>query len=121
MKIENLARLQKKLRAMPIKAKENMLESLRKGAAQILEAQRTLAERSRRSGELIRGLEVKPGDHELQLKVVSEAFYSRFVEFGTVKMPAEPFFFAGYRLMRRKVKAAQRTAARKAAREAARV
>jgi HK97 gp10 family phage protein len=37
----------------------------------------------------------KPGD---------EAFYVRFVEFGTPSSPKQPFFFPAYRLMRRKIR-----------------
>lgn len=33
-----------------------------------------------------------------------EAFYAWFQEFGTVNMPANPFFFPSYRKLRRKAK-----------------
>jgi len=34
----------------------------------------------------------------------ADAFYARFVEFGTVKMAAEPFFFVSYRSLRKRIK-----------------
>lgn len=49
----------------------------------------------------------------------NKAYYARWQEFGTVKMPANPFFYVAWRANRKKVKAriqaAMRTAARKVA------
>jgi HK97 gp10 family phage protein len=33
-----------------------------------------------------------------------EAYYARWVEFGTVKMAAQPFFYPSYRALRKKAK-----------------
>lgn len=46
------------------------------------------------------------------------AFYARFHEFGTVKMPASPFFYPVWRARRRSIKSRIARALRKAIREA---
>lgn len=43
-----------------------------------------------------------------------DTFYARFQEFGTVKMPANPFFFPVWRVERKRVKARLSRALRKA-------
>jgi HK97 gp10 family phage protein len=42
------------------------------------------------------------------------AFWARWIEFGTRKMPAQPFFFSSWRAGRKKVKGRMRNAAKKA-------
>lgn len=46
----------------------------------------------------------------------SEAFYARWVEFGTVKTSAQPFFFPAYRANKRSAVAAIRRAVNRSAR-----
>lgn len=48
-----------------------------------------------------------------------EAFYARWVEFGTQKMPAIPFFFPSYRALRKRVKGRITREMKKAIREGA--
>lgn len=45
----------------------------------------------------------------------SEAFYSRFVEFGTQKMPAQPYFYPAYRASKKRAKSRVRRSITKAA------
>ena len=45
------------------------------------------------------------------------AYYARWVEFGTPKTPASPFFFVSWRLNKRRVKAALRRAVKKGLKE----
>lgn len=47
-----------------------------------------------------------------------EAYYARFQEFGTQDMPAQPFFYPGYRLGRKRAKARLARAVRAAAKKA---
>lgn len=47
-----------------------------------------------------------------------DAFHAPFVEFGTVKMEAEPFFFPPYRALRKKFKSRHRKAQRNAVKKA---
>jgi HK97 gp10 family phage protein len=59
---------------------------------------------------------------DLQLTIFagsSEAFYARWVEFGTVKMPGRPFFFVSWRASRKSVRRKMRAATRIAARQVA--
>ena len=46
-----------------------------------------------------------------------DAFYARFHEFGTVKMPAQPFFFPVWRARRKRVRSRISRAIRKSIRE----
>lgn len=54
----------------------------------------------------------------LSLTIYAGAFYARFQEFGTVKMPAQPFFFPVWRKKKRGFKARMRNAVRAALRAA---
>jgi HK97 gp10 family phage protein len=47
----------------------------------------------------------------------NQTFYATFIEFGTVKMAARPFFFVSWRANRNKAKAAVRAVLRQVARE----
>jgi HK97 gp10 family phage protein len=49
----------------------------------------------------------------------NRAFYARWVEFGTVKMRARPFFFPSYRALKRRVRGRVTRATTKAARKVA--
>ena len=49
----------------------------------------------------------------------SKAFYARWVEFGTRKMKARPFFYPAYRALRRRVKGRVTRATNKAAKKVA--
>lgn len=49
----------------------------------------------------------------------SEAFYARWVEFGTQKMAAQPFFYASYRANKKRARSRIRRSITKAARKAA--
>jgi HK97 gp10 family phage protein len=48
----------------------------------------------------------------------ADAFYARFQEFGTVKMPANPFFYPAWRANKTRVKAALTRAVKRAVRKA---
>jgi HK97 gp10 family phage protein len=118
--VEGLDRLNKKLQRMPVVAKATMREALVKGADQIVRAQQILAKSSKRSGNLIESDHWEEGEHLLQLLIQNSAFYARYVEFGTSHSAAEPFFFPGYRLMKKRVKGQIRYSATKAVRKVAR-
>lgn len=49
----------------------------------------------------------------------SEAFYARWVEFGTAKMQARPFFYPSYRANRRRLRGRANRALKKAAQKVA--
>jgi HK97 gp10 family phage protein len=47
----------------------------------------------------------------------SDAFYARWLEFGTVKMAAHPYFFPAYRTLRKRVKGRTKRAINKAVKQ----
>jgi HK97 gp10 family phage protein len=47
------------------------------------------------------------------------AFYCRWIEFGTINQPAQPFFYVSYRANRKKAKSAIRRAVTKSAKAVA--
>lgn len=116
--VQGLTDLKRKLARVPKQAALRMREALEKGAKEINDAQKSLAQRSKRSGDLIDGITYREGDHELQLEIVSEVFYSKHVEFGTQKVAAQPFFYPGYRLSKKRVKRRVERAVKRAAKEA---
>lgn len=118
--VEGLARLQKKLRAMPERARVRIRAALEKGADEVVHAQQALAQRSRRTGNLVASDHWEDGVHQLQVRVVNDAFYAMHVEFGTSHSAAEPFFFPGYRLSRKRVKSRVKSAVSRAVKEVAR-
>jgi HK97 gp10 family phage protein len=65
---------------------------------------------------------VKSTGGEMTLTIYAgnaEAFYSRWVEFGTINQPAQPFFYVSYRANRKKAKSAIRRAVTKSAKTVA--
>lgn len=122
--VAGLARLTRKLKAMAPKVIKRVADALVKSAEEVNQAQRALAERSRRSGKLIEGIGWEHGVTQLIVLIFSRSMakgeeYSHFVEWGTAHAAAEPFFFPGYRLMKKRVKTRIKTAISKACREAA--
>jgi HK97 gp10 family phage protein len=117
--VVGLERLQKKLRAMPERARLRIREALEKGASEVVRAQKALSAKSHRTGNLAESDHWEDGDHQLQLRVVNDAFYAMHVEFGTSHSAAEPFFFPGYRLSRKRVKGRVKRAVNAAVKEAA--
>lgn len=115
--VQGLESLRRKLRRMPEQARVRIREALEKGGDDVVRAQKALAARSRRSGDLLDGIHHEDGDHDLQVKVISSAFYSMHVEFGTEHSAAAPFFFPGYRLVRKRVRSRISAAVSRAARE----
>lgn len=49
----------------------------------------------------------------------SEAYYARFIEFGTQKMPAQPYFYPAYRATKKRAKSRVRRSITKAAKAVA--
>lgn len=63
------------------------------------------------TGELVHSVRKIPGKSDTQVRIVAGSpktikagyQYPRADEFGTVNMPAKPFFFPSYRLMKKKM------------------
>lgn len=148
-KIEGLDRLNRKLAALPGVAQKRIREAMEQGADEIVSMMKSLCPTD--SGDLRDSIawtwgrapkgamtlaKVTQTGTENTLTIYagnSEAWYSRFVEFGTAAhtaggifagatipaIPASPFFFVSYRANRRRVKGRITRAINKAAKEVA--
>lgn len=135
--ILNRARLQRKLDRLPAAAKSAIKGAMAEAADDIVRMMKSLVPED--SGALKEsigwtwGKDVPKGaviaavvksalGNDLTITVYAgsdEAFWARWAEFGTVKMPAQPYFYVSYRANRkaakRKIRKATRDAARKVA------
>jgi len=134
-KVEGIAALRAKLRALPREYKAEIRVALAQSAEEVAAMARRLAPVESGAlrasigwtfGKAPKGSMVlaEAGSDDTDLRVVvfagnDRAFYARWQEFGTVKMAANPFFFPSYRANRRRIKARITRATRKAARKAA--
>lgn len=118
---EQLARLNRRLNAIPKAVKNAVKPSLEKSGHDLVGAMRALAETSRDTGDLIDTIQVRPGGQSTPpysqpggSKVVpenavavtagnSKVRYPHLVEYGTTKMKAEPFFWPAYRLLKKRL------------------
>jgi HK97 gp10 family phage protein len=126
-----LARLNRRLAAIPKSVRQAVQPALAKGAQEIMAAQEALAPVD--DGTLRRSIRTEPGRHELAITITaggptttrpvregSTASYDYALanEHGTADMAAQPFFFPGYRLARKKAQARIKRAMGKAVRQA---
>lgn len=148
-KIIGLQKLQKKLDAMPRVAKEEIRSALEKSADEIVAMAKNLApslkkpdtrkKNPRRPGELRDSIgwtygkapkgaltlgEVRASQLAGDLTITifagnSDAFYARWVEFGTQKMSAQPYFYPSYRANKRRTRSRVTRAINRAAKKVA--
>ena len=148
-KIEGLDRLNRKLRALPIVAQKRIREAMAQGADEIVAMMKSLCPTD--SGDLrdsiawtwgkapkgamtLAKVTQTGGENTLTIYAGNaEAFYARWVEFGTAAhtagglfagatipaIGASPFFYVAFRANRRKVKGRITRAINKAAKEVA--
>ena len=136
-RIIGLAKLQKNLNAMPKSVKQEIRKALEQSANEIVAMMRNLVPVD--SGDLRDSIGWTYGDvpkgsislgsvraseltGDLTITVYagnSKAFYARWVEFGTQKMQAQPFFYPAYRALRRRAKGRVTRATNKAAKKVA--
>lgn len=142
VKVSGTARLLQKLDEMPEAVRKAMSDAIADGMEDLNDYQRRLARRVWRTGELESSIGwgwVNPGQDgltglkpgraanlaakgALQLAAKAyagrvngkEAYYAKFVEFGTRFKPARPFFFPAYRLKKRDIKRNIAVASRRA-------
>lgn len=116
-----LARLNRRLKAIPKAAKEAVLPALKRAGEDLAKDMRQLAQRSRDTGALIESITVTPagqttppysqpgGEQVVPENAVvvtagnSAVRYPHLVEYGTAKAPAQPFFWPAVRLNRKKL------------------
>lgn len=131
MTVKNLARLNRKLKALPKRAEEAIRAQIAKSAGDIVAMAQNLVPIDSRAlhdsigwtwglaptGSLVLG-SVKGGSTFTATIFAGndKAYYARWVEFGTAKAAAQPFFFPAYRTHAKKAKAAIKRAVSKSAR-----
>jgi HK97 gp10 family phage protein len=118
--VQGLDRLKAKLAAMPEVAKQEIMSALDKGADELVAMQKRLVPVD--DGDLRDSIEKTEGRHELAITVQAggpEAIHARWVEFGTSKTSAKPFFYPSYRAIRRRIRSRVTRATKKAAEKVA--
>lgn len=131
-----LSSFQKRMRAVPKSARAAVQPAMLKSAEEVADAMKRLAESSRDSGALIESITVTgPGEStppysqpggarvvdELEVAITAgnaQVRYPHLVEHGTKKANAQPFFWPGFRLSRKRALARIKRAIGKAIKEA---
>lgn len=127
-------RLKRRLAAVPVAVKQAVAPALIKGGEEIAAAQKALAPVD--TGSLRESITVTPpgqttpaysqpggstvaGENEVLVTAGnSEVRYPHLQEYGTAKAPAQPFFWAGFRLTRKRAQNRVKRSIKKAVREA---
>ena len=108
-------RLNKRFAAVSQAVRDAVRPALEKSADQLVAAARHLVPEDQ--GDLKDSIRKEAGEHELQVAVKAgdgDAFYARWVEFGTSEQEAQPFFFPAYRLNKKPIEARIKRAVTKA-------
>lgn len=138
MKIQNLDRFKRKLAAMPGAAREEIREAIGKSADEVVDLMRrmvpvdkgdlrdsigwTWGAPPKGSTVLATSSRSAVGDAGLVATIFAgggEAFYAHFVEFGTVHMGRQPFFYPSFRLGKKRAQSRIARATTKAAKKVA--
>ncbi len=127
-----LARFQRRMNSIPKAVREAVIPAVVKGADELADGMRSLAETSRDTGALIDSITVtKPGQQtppysqpggSYQVKETeavitvgsSDVRYPHLVEYGTKKAPAQPFFWPTVRTRGKRARDRIKRAVRKA-------
>lgn len=127
-----LAALQRKLNAIPKAAKLAVEQSMEKSAQEIVDLAKRLCPVDSGTlrdsigwtwGDAPAGSIVLAATEGALLRITiyagnDEAFYARWLEFGTAEMAAHPYFFPAYRTLQRRAKGRVNRAVTKAVKEA---
>lgn len=119
-KTQGLERLKAKIAALPTVSKIEMMASLNQSADELAAMQKRLVAVD--EGDTRESIEKIEGKHELQIIVQAggkKAPHARWLEFGTVKAAARPFFWPSYRSLRKRIKSRASRASGKAAKKVA--
>jgi hypothetical protein len=135
-KISGLAALNRKLRLLPIEAREEIRKVVDASADEMVSLAKGLVAGDVNTGDLQMSIKRAPGRHDLAVVVMAggelttrhvengkagyayEYDYAFANEHGTVDMPEQPFFWVSYRAVKRRARARATRAIRKAARAA---
>jgi HK97 gp10 family phage protein len=132
----SLERFNQRMQAIPKAVREAVTPALVKSAEELAATQRSFAERSRDSGDLIDSIHVTlPGQYtpphsqpggsrvakpnEVIVTVGNEDVrYAHLVEYGTVNAAAQPYFWPAVRLLKKRMRNRIKRAITKAVKEA---
>lgn len=130
-----ISNLSKKMRAITKAVKESVQPALNKSAEEMAASMRQLAESSKDSGDLIDSIAVttagnrtpaysQPGgsytvpENAAVITVGNaQVRYPHLVEYGTLKAPAQPFFWPAYRLNKKRAQNRIKRAVNKAVKD----
>jgi len=134
--VKNVAGFQRKMRAVPLIVRLELVKQLEKEADKIVKLMRAFAPRGS-SLQLVESIGWTWGDvpkgaitvgqvrgskyNRIAIKIYAgggDAFYARFQEFGTVNMAANPFFYPVFRAEKRRAKAGIRRALKRGIKKA---
>lgn len=136
-KVLRVRELNRKLARLPVVAKEEIRKAIAASARDIADLAETLVPKDtgRLAGSIGWTWGAAPKGSKVLARVLGqgaasdmiatvyagddEAFYARWIEFGTKGRPAHPFFYVSYRALRKKIRTRMRTASRRAARKVA--
>jgi HK97 gp10 family phage protein len=122
--IQNRARLAAKARALRAKVAASVLPAVQQAAELIMQTQRRYVPVD--DGDLRDSIHQEPAqssENATKVLIIAggpPAPHARIIEFGSRRQPAQPFFFPGYRVEKRRAKALIAKAVRAAVRSAAR-
>jgi HK97 gp10 family phage protein len=119
-RVDGLEALRARIDRIPADSRAALQTELQRSAADVVALQKTLAPVD--EGELVSSIKTEPGRHELAVNVVAggpEAPHAIHIEQGTSSMGAQPFFFLGYRALKKTIRRRLARAAGKAARKEA--
>ena len=135
MVVQGIGGLRKKMAALSKLVEQRGREAMEKSADEIVSMMKRLCPVDKGElrdsigwtwGEIPSGAiaiaESEPRTDNIRLTIFAGdevAYYARWIEFGTVKMSAQPFFFPAYRALRRRTKRRIATVTRKALKEVA--
>lgn len=136
MTVSGITQMKAKLARMPVAVQAKAKAAMEKGAEEIVNMMKRLVPVDQGdlrdsigwtwgaapSGSRVfaKSRPMQAGDLRLVIYAGSdEAFYARMIEFGTVKMPASPYFFVSYRALKNRVKRRVVVASRAALKELA--
>lgn len=134
--VKNFGKFQRRLRAIPLNVRLEVTRQLEKEADKIVKLMRAFAPKGS-TRQLVESIGWTWGDvpkgaitvgrvarneyDQIAISIYAgggAAFYARFQEFGTAKMPANPFFFPVWNGEKRRAKANIRNAVRRAIKRA---
>lgn len=121
MGFTNRARLRRKLRAIPVGARKALKAQNAQNAADLVDTMKGFA--PVQEGGLVSSIKHQDVSDSTRISQrvtagARDAPYAAWVEFGTSKSEASPFFWPAFRLLRRRMKSRMSRAAKKAVQEA---